>query len=133
MAAKTLTIDGKLTSAEDGSSILCAAREAGITIPTLCHLEGVADIGACRLCLVEIEGTAKLLPACTTAVAEGMHVRTTSERLHGYRRMILELPSEIMCARPAWPTAIANSKPWPTRTTWTTCALNTSSRSGKST
>jgi len=91
MAAKTLTIDGKMISAEEGSSILHAAREASITIPTLCHLEGVDDIGACRLCLVELEGTPKLLPACTTAVAEGMQVRTTSDRLQSYRRMILEL------------------------------------------
>ncbi len=88
---KILTIDGKQISAEEGSSILQAAREAEIAIPTLCHLEGVDDIGACRLCLVEIEGTPKLLPACTTAVAEGMQVRTSSDRLKGYRKMILEL------------------------------------------
>jgi len=91
MAAKTLTIDGQLVSAEDNQTILEAARDAGIQIPTLCHLEGVQDVGACRLCLVEIAGTARLLPACVTKVAEGMEVRTTSERLRKYRRMILEL------------------------------------------
>jgi len=91
MAAKTLTIDGRLISAEAGSSVLQAAREAGIAIPTLCHLDGVDDIGACRLCLVEVEGTAKLLPACATTVAEGMQVRTATARLQSYRRMILEL------------------------------------------
>lgn len=91
MAAKTLSVNGKLISAEAGSSILHAAREAKIPIPTLCHLEGVGAVGACRLCLVEIEGTSKLLPACTTAVTEGMKVRTTSDRLGSYRRMILEL------------------------------------------
>lgn len=91
MAAKTLTIDGKPVSAEEGESILTAATDAGIKIPTLCHLEGVYDIGACRLCLVEVAGVSKLLPACTTRVAEGMDVKTDSERLRKYRRMTLEL------------------------------------------
>ena len=91
MAAKTLTIDGKQITAEQGLTVLQAATEAGINIPTLCHLEGVYDIGACRLCLVEVKGTPKLLPACTLRVAEGMEVTTTSERLQKYRRMTLEL------------------------------------------
>jgi len=68
MAAKTLTIDGKLISAENHASILQAATAAGIKIPTLCHLEGVYDVGACRICLVEVEGTTKLQPACTTRI-----------------------------------------------------------------
>ncbi len=91
MAAKTLTIDGKQITAEEGETILQAATEAGIKIPTLCHLEGVYDIGACRLCLVEVAGTPKLLPACTLKVAEGMEVSTDTERLRKYRRMTLEL------------------------------------------
>jgi len=91
MAAKTLTIDGKPIGAAEDQTILEAAVDAGIRIPTLCHLEGVSDVGACRLCLVEIAGTPKLLPACVTRVAEGMVVQTNSERLRGYRRMILEL------------------------------------------
>lgn len=91
MAAKTLTINGQMISAEDGSTILAAAQESGIEIPTLCHLDGVYDLGACRLCLVEVTGIPKLLPACTTKVAEGMEVATDSERLRNYRRMILEL------------------------------------------
>jgi bidirectional [NiFe] hydrogenase diaphorase subunit len=91
MAAKTLTIDGKQISAEDGATVLQAATEAGIKIPTLCHLEGVYDVGACRLCLVEVKGTPKLLPACTLKVAEGMEVSTDTERLRKYRRMTLEL------------------------------------------
>ncbi len=78
MAAKTLTIDGKQISAEEGATVLQAANEAGIKIPTLCHLEGVYDIGACRLCIVEITGIPKLLPACTTKVSEGMEVKTTA-------------------------------------------------------
>lgn len=91
MAVKTLTIDGKPITAEEGATVLQAATEAGIKIPTLCHLEGVYDVGACRLCIVEITGTTKLLPACTTKVAEGMEVKTQTERLRTYRRMILEL------------------------------------------
>jgi bidirectional [NiFe] hydrogenase diaphorase subunit len=91
MAAKTLTIDGKEIGAEEGTTILQAALEADIVIPTLCHLEGVSDVGACRLCLVEIAGTSKLLPACTTKVSEGMEVKTDSDRLCKYRRMTLEL------------------------------------------
>jgi bidirectional [NiFe] hydrogenase diaphorase subunit len=91
MAAKTLIINGKHVSAAGDATILEAASEAGIKIPTLCHLEGVYDLGACRLCLVEVDGVAKLLPACTTTVAEGMDVTTDSERLQKYRRMTLEL------------------------------------------
>jgi bidirectional [NiFe] hydrogenase diaphorase subunit len=91
MAAKTLTIDGKPITAEEGASVLDAAQEAGIRIPTLCHLEGVYDVGACRLCLVELAGTPKLVPACTTRVAEGMAVKTDTERLRKYRRITLEL------------------------------------------
>jgi len=91
MAAKTLTIDGKEISAADDATVLQAAEEANVKIPTLCHLEGVYDVGACRLCLVEIAGVSKLLPACTTKVAEGMDIKTDSERLRKYRRMTLEL------------------------------------------
>jgi bidirectional [NiFe] hydrogenase diaphorase subunit len=91
MAAKTLVINGKHISADEGATILEAATDAGITIPTLCHLDGVYDVGACRLCLVEVAGIPKLLPACTTRVTEGMEVRTDSERLVRYRRMTLEL------------------------------------------
>lgn len=91
MAVRTLTIDGKQVSAEEGTTILEAARDAGIQIPNLCHLEGIYDVGACRMCLVELAGTPRLLPACTTMVAEGMDVRTQSDRLRRYRRTILEL------------------------------------------
>jgi len=91
MAAKTLTIDDKEISAEESATILQAAEEAGVKIPTLCHLDGVYDVGACRLCLVEVAGVPKLLPACTTRIAEGMDIKTDSERLRRYRRMILEL------------------------------------------
>ena len=91
MSVHTLTIDEKPVSIEEGASILQAAREAGIEIPTLCHLDGVYDVGACRICLVEVKGIPRLLPACTTKVAEGMEVHTDTEKLRSYRRMILEL------------------------------------------
>ncbi len=91
MAAKTLTIDGQMVGAAEEQTVLEAAREHGIHIPTLCHIEGLAPVGACRLCLVEVTGSNKLLPACVTRVAEGMEVRTDSERLRKYRRMIVEL------------------------------------------
>ena len=71
--------------------MLDVARENGIAIPTLCHLDGLCDVGACRLCVVEVAGTAKLLPACTTKVAAEMAVTTTNERLDGYRRTIVEM------------------------------------------
>ena len=87
MAAKTLTIDGKQISAEEGATVLQAATEAGITIPTLCHLEGVYDVGACRLCIVEVTGIPKLLPACTTKVAEGMDIKTDKSYL-GHDRLL---------------------------------------------
>lgn len=91
MAAKTLTIDGQLVSAREGETILDAARDAGIHIPTLCHLEGLSEVGACRLCLVEIAGSNKLQPACLTSVVEGMQVTTDSSRLRENRRQIVEL------------------------------------------
>lgn len=91
MAVKTLTINDRLVSARESETILDAARDAGIYIPTLCHLEGVSDVGACRLCLVEITGSHKLQPACVTKVAEGMEIQTDTERLQKYRRMIIEL------------------------------------------
>lgn len=91
MAVKTLTIDDRLVSADEAQSVLEAARDAGIGIPTLCHLEGVSELGACRLCLVEVAGSPKLQPACVTNVAEGMVVSTSSARLREYRRMIVEL------------------------------------------
>jgi bidirectional [NiFe] hydrogenase diaphorase subunit len=88
---KTLTIDGQELSARSGQTILEVARENDIYIPTLCHLEGLSAVGACRLCLVEIKGSNKLLPACVATVYEGMDVSTDSERLCKHRRVILEL------------------------------------------
>jgi bidirectional [NiFe] hydrogenase diaphorase subunit len=91
MTVKTLLLDGKPVSAAEGQSLLDLCRENGVRLPTLCHLDGLGDVGACRLCLVEVKGSNKLLPACTTQAQEGMDVTTTSDRLRRYRRQILEL------------------------------------------
>lgn len=91
MAVVTLTIDGELISARDDQTLLEAMHDAGKHIPTLCHLDGVSDVGACRLCLVEIEGARRLQPACVTKCTEGMAIQTGTERLKQYRKMIVEL------------------------------------------
>jgi bidirectional [NiFe] hydrogenase diaphorase subunit len=88
---RTLTINGQEISARNDQTILEAARDAHIHIPVLCHLDGLTDVGACRMCLVEVAGSNKLLPACTTRVQEGMEVRTDTQRLRAYRRQIIEL------------------------------------------
>ena len=88
---KTLIIDGQEVSARAGQTILEVAREHDIDIPTLCHLDGLSDVGACRLCVVEIKGNTKLFPACVTTVYEGMEVTTESDRLRKHRQTILEL------------------------------------------
>jgi bidirectional [NiFe] hydrogenase diaphorase subunit len=91
MAVVTLTINGEAVSARAGETLLAAAQQAGVRIPTLCHLDGVSEAAACRLCLVEVEGRNRHPAACVTTVAEGMVVRTETETLREYRRMILEL------------------------------------------
>ena len=88
---RTLRIDDQDIGAREDQSILEAAREHGIEIPTLCHLQGLSDAGACRLCLVEIKGVNRPQAACVTMVAEGMDVVTDSERLQRYRRTIVEM------------------------------------------
>lgn len=91
MSVRTLSIDGRIITALEGETILTAAAEAGIRIPSLCHLTGISDHGGCRLCLVEIDGQKKLQPSCMTRIAEEMIVRTDTERLRDHRRMIVEL------------------------------------------
>jgi len=90
-AVITLKINDQDVSGREDETILDLARESGIAIPTLCHLEGLSDVGACRLCLVEIKGTSKLMPACVVHPQEGMEVYTNSERLTKYRRMVVEM------------------------------------------
>lgn len=87
----SLRIDGELIAANAGDTLLDAARANGKYIPTLCYLKGLSAVGACRLCVVELAGTDRLLPACTTPVQEGMSITTHSARLTLYRRMAIEL------------------------------------------
>jgi bidirectional [NiFe] hydrogenase diaphorase subunit len=92
MARKiTIRMDGELVTVLEGKTILDAARDAGRRIPSLCHLAGLADVGACRLCVVDLNASGRLVPACTTPVQEGMTVVTNSPKLAAYRRMIVEL------------------------------------------
>jgi len=91
MAIVTLTINDEHLSGNDSDSILEIARQHKIHIPTLCHLDGLSEVGACRLCLVEVEGSSKLVSACTTKPVEGMVIRTNTERLQRHRRTIIEL------------------------------------------
>ncbi len=86
-----IAIDGENYEADEGSTILMVCRENDIEIPTLCYMEGVNEIGSCRLCMVEIEGFSNLFAACKTVIKEGMVVRTESERIYRYRRQMLSL------------------------------------------
>ena len=87
----TLTIDGMKVSAPEGASIMRAAAEAGNMIPKLCATDMVKEFGSCRLCLVEIEGRNGTPASCTTPVAEGLVVRTQTERLKRIRKSVMEL------------------------------------------
>ncbi|MCU7549134.1 bidirectional hydrogenase complex protein HoxU [Chitinophagaceae bacterium LB-8] len=87
----TIYIDDKQFQAEPGKSILEVCREHDIEILTMCHLKGVNDVGACRLCLVEIEGMSKLLSACTTKITANMVIHTKTERIKKYQRITTEL------------------------------------------
>ena len=106
--AVRLTIDGRRVSAQPGESVLAVAQRAGIDIPALCAEEGMAPWGACRLCLIEVEGWGKLQAACTTWVQDDLVVHTDSERVRerrtSYLRMYLsdhnsycEAPCSVSC------------------------------------
>jgi iron-only hydrogenase group A len=86
-----LTVDETKVEVPEGTSLLDACRQAGATIPTLCYLEGVQAIGACRLCLVEVEGARTLVASCTQPATDGMVVRTSTPRVRKSRRAVLEL------------------------------------------
>lgn len=86
-----LIIDGKEVAVEEGTTLLNVAKTMGIEIPTLCYLEGVNEIGSCRLCVVEVEGMQKLPTACNTVAKEGMVVHTMSDRVVESRRNVLNL------------------------------------------
>ena len=91
MAEVTVTINGSQVSGHERMTILELAREKGIDIPTLCYLSNLPPIGACRLCVVEVEGSRTLLASCHTPITEGMVVNTHSARVLETRRVLLEL------------------------------------------
>ena len=84
-------IDGEVIAAPSGQTILEVARANNKYIPALCYMDGLSAVGSCRLCMVEVSGVARLLPACTTPVQEGLAVTTSSPQLTSYRRIALEL------------------------------------------
>jgi len=86
-----LTINDVKVTASQGATILEVARENGIDIPTLCYVDGLPPVGACRICVVEVEGSRTLVGSCHTPVTEGMVVHTHSEKVMETRRVLLEL------------------------------------------
>lgn len=87
----SLTIDGIKVEVPENTTVLDAAKQANIDIPTLCYLRGINEIGACRICLVEIVGNPNLQAACVLPVSEGMEVLTNSEKVLSTRKITLEL------------------------------------------
>ncbi len=101
-----VTINNTSTTVSQGTTILEAARLLNISIPTLCDDPRLSPYGSCRLCIVEVEGMAKPVPACTTPLMEGMVVLTESPRLSRQRRTVIELllsnhPNDCMCCEAA--------------------------------
>ena len=87
----TLTINDKQVKGKEGDTVLEICKANGIDVPTLCHLDGLSDVGACRMCVVDIEGERRPVPSCTYPARDGLVVKTSTEQLEKYRRQILEL------------------------------------------
>jgi predicted molibdopterin-dependent oxidoreductase YjgC len=85
-----LTIDGQAFRVPEGTTILEACRAAGVDTPTLCYLETLTPVNVCRVCVVEVEGSRALVPACSRKVEAGMAVGTDTDRVRHSRRMVLE-------------------------------------------
>jgi len=90
-ATVALTIDGNAVQVPEGTTLLAACATIGTSIPTLCYLETLRPVNACRLCVVEVEGARVLAPACSRAVEPGMIVHTRSARVDHSRKLVLEL------------------------------------------
>ncbi len=86
-----LTIDDRKVSVPEGTTILEAAKSVGLRIPTLCYLKDINEIGACRMCVVEVEGRDHLVASCNASVREGMVVRTNTEKVRSTRRLNVEM------------------------------------------
>jgi len=91
MTEVTVTIDGSQVSGREGMTILEVAQEAGIDIPTLCHIPELPPTGACRVCVVEVEGSRTLVGSCHTPITEGMVIYTHSPKVIETRKVIVEL------------------------------------------
>lgn len=91
LPAVAVSIDGQPVEAPAGSTILDACRAAGIDVPTLCFLETLTPVNACRVCVVEVEGARVLAPACSRRIEPGMVIRTRSPRVDLSRKLVLEL------------------------------------------
>jgi len=91
MSQVIVTIDNIEVKVRPGTTILAAAKEAGIDIPTLCNHRALSPTGACRVCVVEVEGQRTLQAACVFPVAEGMKIKTDSERVVKARRLVLDM------------------------------------------
>ena len=91
MGKIALTMNGAPVSGREGMTILEVARENGIDIPTLCYLEDLPPVGACRLCVVEVEGSRTLVGSCHTPITEGMVIHTHSPKVLETRRILVEL------------------------------------------
>jgi len=85
-----ITVDGRAVSVPEGTTLLEACRQQGIDTPTLCYLENLTPVNVCRVCVVEVEGSRALVPACSRLAEPGMKVQTDSERVRLSRRMVLE-------------------------------------------
>ena len=91
MSKPKLTLNGKEVSFAPGQTILQVAQDNGVNIPTLCYLKDCTPTGACRMCLVEIEGARSLMASCTVPANDGMVVKTDTEKVHYARKLNLEL------------------------------------------
>jgi len=91
MSEIKLTINGKQVKGKSGDTLLEICQANGIDVPSLCHLDGLSDVGACRMCVVEVEKERRPVPACTYPARDGLVVKTDTEQLEKYRRQILEL------------------------------------------
>jgi len=91
-----LLIDGQEFTADEGTTLLDAAKQAGVTIPTICFHEAITSNALCRICVVEVEGQRLLQPACIVKAVEGMKVQTRSVRVDRARRTILEMLASTM-------------------------------------
>ena len=86
-----VTIDGRAVRVLEGTTILQACKSVGIETPTLCYLETLTPVNVCRVCVVEVEGSRVLVPACSRQVEPGMVIQTDSERVRLSRRLVFEL------------------------------------------